>query len=232
MFFISKLIRYSLFLTFLYFITTGVTQLGDYTGLQMLTFYIVFTLIDTTSQMLYREVYRFRPLVISGGFDGVLTKPFPPLLRVLVGGPDFIDLGILLVLMAIFVVLIFSLSPSLVNILLFVVLFICAQILATAFHIFVLGIGIMTFSVDHLVMIYRDFTSLMRIPVDFFSDSLRFLFTFILPLGVMFTFPAKVLMGLLDPSYVLLSVGLSIVSLYLSIKFWGVSLKYYQSASS
>ncbi|MEK9200986.1 MAG: ABC-2 family transporter protein, partial [Patescibacteria group bacterium] len=94
-FFISKSIRYGLFFMFLYFLSSSIGSVGGYTASQMLIFYLVFNLVDTTSQMLFREVYRFRPLVVSGGFDGVLAKPFPPLLRVLIGGPDYIDLSIL-----------------------------------------------------------------------------------------------------------------------------------------
>jgi len=232
MFFTSKLIRYGLFFVFLYFVTRSVGTLGGYTPVQMLTFYLVFNLIDTASQMLYREVYRFRPLVISGQFDWVLVKPFPPLIRVLVGGPDFIDLGILITLLIIFLKAIMSLQPSPISILTFIILFLCALAISTAFHIFVLGLGIITLSVDHLVMVYRDFTSLMRIPVDFFNGSIRFLFTYIIPLGIMFTFPAKALMNLLSITNLLVSISISLLALITSLLFWRYSLKQYQSASS
>ena len=49
-------------------------------------------LIDVISQFLFREVYRFRPLVVSGEFDLVLVKPVSSLFRSLAGGADVIDL--------------------------------------------------------------------------------------------------------------------------------------------
>lgn len=233
MFFVSKFIRYSLFFTFLYFLSSSIGSVGGYTSTQMLMFYLVFSLVDTTGQMLYREVYRFRPLVLNGGFDGVLAKPFPPLVRVLVGGPDYIDMGILVVLISVFTyMLFFVVHPTTAQLFTFLLLFANSLVISTSFHIFVLGIGIMTLSVDHLVMIYRDLSALLRIPIDFFSDSMRALFTFVIPLGVMFTFPAKGLMGLLSWQNLLLSVVISLVALFLSLRFWNYSLKHYQSASS
>lgn len=233
LFTLSKFIRYGLFVLFLYSLFNGLASVGGYTRYQMLLFYLMFNVVDTTSQMLFREVYRFRQLVSSGGFDMVLTKPFSPLIRVLLGGPDMIDLGMLImVLWAIVYILLNSVHPSLEQILLSTFLIFNSLIITAAFHIFVLGIGIMSLSVDHLVMIYRDLTSLARIPVDIFTEPLRFVITFIVPLGIMFTFPAKALFGLLSWQTVGISVFIGFISLFLSIKFWQWSLQYYQSASS
>lgn len=229
-FFISKILRYGLFFMFLYLLSSSLTTLGGFTTIQMLFFYLVFNIIDTLSQMLFREVYRFRPLLVSGGFDMVLTKPYSPLIRVLLGGPDFIDLGILIILFALCVAFLIFLQPEIIAVLLFIILLINSILISAAFHVSVLAIGILTLSVDHLVMIYRDLTSLMRIPVDFFSDFLRALFIFVIPIGVMFTFPVKVLLGLLSPAFILYSVVLSVFLLVLSISFWHFSLRRYSSA--
>jgi len=40
------------------------------------------------AQLLFRDVYRFRPKVVSGDFDLILVKPINPLFRVLLGGAD------------------------------------------------------------------------------------------------------------------------------------------------
>ncbi len=233
LFFVSKFCRYTLFTVALYFLVSNITTIGTFSPNQMLIFYLVFNLIDTAGQMLFREVYSFRPLVVSGSFDLVLAKPSSPLIRVLFGGPDFIDLGILVILVLVIVHLLLNyVHPQTINLLLFIFLIINSLILTAAFHIFVLGLGIITLSVDHLVMIYRDLTGLMRIPVDFFTDPLRTLFTFVIPLGIMLTFPAKSLFGLLDPKFIFISVFIGLLSLFLSLKFWHFALTKYSSASS
>lgn len=225
LFLVSKLLRYGMFLVFLYFLMNGLTSIGGYSKEQILIFYLVFNIIDTLTQLLFREVYYFRPLIVSGNFDMVLVKPFNPLIRVLLGGPDLIDMGVLVILIGV-LMSIHSLD------LYFIFMIINSVLISAAFHILVLSIGILTTSVDHLVMIYRDLTALMRIPVDLFTDPLRSLLTFVIPVGIMFTFPTKVLLGLLSWQMIFVSFVIGVGSLILSIKFWQWSLKSYQSASS
>lgn len=232
-FFVSKLLRYGLFLVFLFLLMNGVKNLGGYTREQIIIFYLIFNIIDTLGQLLFREVYYFRPLVISGNFDMVLTKPFNPLIRVLLGGPDLMDTGVFVILIGMLVYFLSNLVRLDSFLIFYFVLMIINSLLITAaFHISVLAIGILTLSVDHLIMIYRDLSSLMRIPVDIFTNPLRTLLTFIIPIGIMFTFPAKVLFGLLSWQLILISFLFGVVSLFLSLKFWNYSLRQYQSASS
>jgi ABC-2 type transport system permease protein len=232
-FLVSKVVRYGMFLFFMFALFNGLNIVAGYTPYQILLFYLVFNLIDTTAQLLFREVYRFRPLVVSGGFDMVLAKPLNPLIRVLIGGPDLIDLGMLIIILgAIIYVSSNYLHPSGVEILVFTIMVFNSLLLSAALHIIVLAIGVLTLSVDHIVMIYRDLTSLMRIPVDLFTNPLRSFLTFIIPLGIMFTFPAKFLFGLLAWPYLLLAFAFGVTFFYLAIKFWNFSLKHYQSAGS
>lgn len=228
----SKLIRYGLFIFFLYSLFNGLSSVGGYTRYQMLFFYLMFNIVDTTSQMMFREVYRFRQLVTTGGFDMVLVKPFSPLVRVLLGGPDMIDLVMIaIILAATFYVGKNYIHPSFGQVAISSLMVINSLIITATFHIIVLSIGILTLSIDHLVMIYRDLTALARIPVDIFTEPLRFIITFVIPLGIMFTFPAKALFGLISWQLILISFVIGVGSLVLSIKFWQWSLKSYQSAS-
>lgn len=232
-FLISKIIRYFMFAFFLYSLFSGIAVLGGYTRPQILIFYLIFNLIDTSSQLLFREVYRFRALVVSGGLDLVLAKPINPLIRCLLGGPDFIDTGmlILLIVSSIYVT-VTSIHPSFLSVLISLVMLVNSLLISTAFYICILALGIITFSVDHLVMIYRDLGALARIPIDLITNPLRSILTFVIPIGIMFTFPAKVLFGLLSWQMVILSFIFGVLSLYLSLKFWHYSLRQYQSASS
>lgn len=232
-FMLGKILRIALFLVFLNFLFSGAKDLAGYSKEQIIFFYLSFNLVDTLSQMLFREVYRFRPLVVSGSLDFVLLKPLNPLVRVLLGGGDVMDLMMLILLLVVtvwFGISYITLEP--LHWFFYVFMVLTGLVIASALHIFVLGIGVVTTAVDHLIMIYRDFTSMLRIPVDLYIEPIRSLLTFIIPLGIMITFPAKALMGLLRPEFLLVSVFLAVVLLYLSIIFWNWSLKRYQSASS
>jgi len=91
-FFLGKILRFLLFIAFIYFLVLNTGSLAGYSAKQVVFFFLTFNLVDILGQFLYREVYRFRPLLVSGDFDLILVKPFRPLFRVLMGGSDPIDL--------------------------------------------------------------------------------------------------------------------------------------------
>lgn len=230
---LGKIIRVILFLVFLGFLFKGANGIAGYSRTQIIFFYLSFNLTDTLAQLFYREVYRFRQLVVSGSLDYVLVKPLNPLIRVLMGGGDVLDLIMLCLLLTITAVFaVQNLTITFGSLTIYLALLANGFLIATAFHILVLGIGIMTTSVDHLTMIYRDMTSMMRIPVDLYIEPIRFLLTFILPLGIMITFPAKAFLGILSWQLILLSLAFGLVSFTLSLKYWNYAVKRYSSASS
>lgn len=231
-FLVGKLIRFFFFFSFLFLITEGATQIAGYATNQIIFFFLTFNLIDTISQFFFREVYRFRSLVQSGDFDLILVKPVNSLFRVLLGGADMIDLIVIPFLL--WAVYYFGalLSPTNTEVISYIVLVLNGLMIATAFHIVVLGMAIMTMEIDHAIMIYRDFTALGRFPVDVYREPLRGFLTFLIPLGVMVTLPAKALMGLVSPLGILMSLIFGVFSLFLSFKFWNFAIKKYTSASS
>ena len=229
----GKILKILLFFIFLMFLFQGAKSLAGYNRNQIVFFYLSFNLIDTFGQLFFREVYRFRQMVVKGTFDFYLLKPMNPLVRILLGGTDLMDLMmlILLIFCTVGFAIVSNLVVSPIYWGLYLILIVNGLLIAAAFHIFVLGFGILTTSVDHLIMIYRDFGGMLRIPVDLYIEPIRFLLTFILPLGIMITFPAKALMGILPTHLIIISFTISFVSLFIAIIFWNFSLKRYTSAS-
>lgn len=231
-FLIGKIIRFVFFGAFIIFLLKSTKTLAGYNLNEALFFYLTFFLIDATSQFLFREVYRFRPYIISGSFDLILLKPMSPLFRVLMGGADAIDLITLPPL--IYLVFHFGslLSPSALNTAFYVLLVLNGLLLATAFHIAALALGIITLEIDNTVMIFRDLESLARFPIDIYRQPLQGILTYLVPIGLMITIPAKALMGLISLQGVLASLGLGVIAVFISLKFWNFALTKYTSASS
>ncbi len=231
-FLVGKLMRFFLFFVFLILITQGAQNIAGYSTNQIVFFFLTFNLVDVVGQFLFREVYRFRNLLISGDFDLILVKPVNSLFRVLMGGADFIDL--ITIPPLIWGVYYFgqTLNPSASEIVMFVILIINGILIATAFHIVVVSLAIITLEIDHSIMIYRDLTSLGRFPVDIYREPLRGLLTYLIPVGLMVTIPARALMGMVTPPAVLLSLFFGLFCVILSVRFWDVALKKYTSASS
>lgn len=232
-FILGKVIRFVFFFLLLVIIVQKTKALVGYTFNQVIFFFLTFNLIDITAQFLFREVYRFRPLIVSGDFDLVLVKPIHPLLRVLLGGADVLDLITLVPLIWLIFYFGQGLGPfSLGMVLLYIALIGNAFLIATAFHIAVLAFGILTTAVDHTIMIYRDLTSMGKIPIDFYNQFIRALLTFVIPVGLMMTAPAKALMGLVSWQTIVYAFFIGMLLFWASVRFWDWSLKHYSSASS
>src|SRR5258706_1525205 len=231
-FLVGKILRFSLFIGFLYFLIQGTNGLAGYTGNQAIFFFLIFNVVDVLSQFFFSEVYRFRPKIVSGDFDLTLVKPANALFVSLLGGADIVDLVTFPPLLIATWLVASLLHPSLLGVFYFLLLMINGFLIAAAFHIVVLAMGIITLEIDHTIMIYRDLTSFGRFPVDIYKQPLQGLLTYLIPVGIMITFPAKALMGLVSPGGVFLSLLVGVTAILLSFRFWNFALKKYASASS
>lgn len=230
---LGKILRFGLMLGFIWVLFSQTNKLADYGVIQFSFFFLTYTVIDTVTQLFFREVYRFRPMVVSGDFDLILVKPMNPLFRALAGGADPLDLLMLIPYIAILMYVAGRLGTvSVLHVILYLLLIANGLLIATAFHILVLALAIVTTEIDHAVMIYRDLTSMGRVPVDIYREPMRTIITFIIPVGVMMTVPAKAFLGLLTPWVIIVSFMLGIVFFLICLRLWKVALTKYASASS
>ncbi len=232
LFLVGKLFRFVFFFLFIYFLIKGANGLAGYNTNQTLFFFLTFVFIDTVAQFLFREVYRFRSYLVSGDFDLMLVKPVNVLFRVLLGGADVIDLTTLPIFLFALVWIGRLLDPSIYEVILYLFMVVNGLLISAAFHIAVLAFGIITLEVDHIVMVYRDLTSLARFPIDIYKEPLRGVLIYLIPVGVMITFPAKVFIGVLSFGWLTFAFALGFILMLLSLKFWNFALKKYTSASS
>lgn len=233
LFVLGKLIRFIFFLLFLIIIVSRTKVIVGYSLWEVILFYATFNIIDVFVQFILREVYRFRWYIVTGDFDFFLTRPLSPLFRSLFGGADPLDIPMIFLslgLVAVSIMNIGNISPPAA--LLYLALVINGLIIALAFHIFVLAIGVLTTEVDNTIWLYRDLTQMGRFPIDIYREPLRSVLTFAVPVGIMVTFPAKALLGILTLPAILISFIVGIGFLWASLIFWRYSLKNYASASS
>lgn len=231
-FFTGKVLRFAFFLGFLFFLVKGSSSIAGYSFNEIVFFFLTFNLVDVLAQFFFREVYRFRHMVVSGNLDYVLIKPVSALFRSLMGGADIIDLITIPPLIYAIIYVGKMLNPTSTQVIFFAFLVLNGLMIAMAFHILVLALAVITLEIDHSIMIYRDITNLGRLPIDIYKEPLKGILTFLIPVGIMITLPAKALMGFVSLSGVLGSLMLGSVLIFLSTKFWNSALKKYTSASS
>ncbi len=228
----GKVFRFVFFFGFLYFLLIGSKSLAGYDTNQAIFFFLTFNIVDVITQFFFREVYKFRPMIVNGDFDLVLIKPISALFRSLMGGADVIDFITIPPLLILTVYIGSLLHPSFIGIIYFLLLLINGFIIATAFHIMVLALAILTTEIDHTIMIYRDLTSLGRLPIDIYKQPLQGFLTYFIPVGIMITLPVKAMIGLTSPGGILLAFFIGVLAMLIALRFWKYALTKYSSASS
>lgn len=229
----GKLIRFFMFAIFIVVLLKNTKSLAGYSLDQTIFFFLSFNLVDILSQLVFREVYRFRQAVVTGTFDFYLTKPISALFRSLMAGPDLIDFITLFPLVAALIYFMNRLQIIQVPaILIYCLLVGVAFVIALSFHILVLALAVVTTEIDHAIMMYRDVVGMGRFPIDIYVEPLRFILTFIIPVGIMMSFPAQSFLGILSPVPIIYSIIFALSLFYISLRVWDWSLKKYSSASS
>lgn len=232
-FLLAKILRFSIFTLFIVILLSKTNVIAGYTLNQTLLFFLSFNLVDIITQLVFREVYRFRGQIISGNFDFYLIKPISPLFRSLFGGPDIIDFFTLIPLS--FAIIYFILQNgniSLYSILLYIFLIFTGFFISMSFHILVLSLAIITTEIDHTIMLYRDVMGMGRMPVDIYKEPIRGLLTFVIPVGIMMSFPAKALLNIIDYFSIFYALTFTAMIFFLSLLVWNYALTKYSSASS
>jgi ABC-2 type transport system permease protein len=84
--------------------------------------------------------------------------------------------------------------------------------------------------VDNLTHLFSAIFDAARWPVSVFRGLVRFVFTFIIPLALMTTYPAQALLGTLAPSTLVATLGGAAIALALSRFVWLASIAKYTSA--
>lgn len=233
-FIIGKAIRLAMSLVFLFLIRNQVSNFQGYTTDELIVFFLVYLLLDSLGQTLYRGVYEFSSSIRDGNFDFDLIRPVNPLFRTLLGKPDINDTLFLLPVLGIsgWILSTLNLNITLSSTILFGLLFINSWLLVTALHILIMAAGILLVEVDGLLWLYRDLSRLGRFPVTIYLELMRFALFFLVPIGFMITIPAEVLVNA-QPSYSILLTSIIGVGFFIaSLRIWAHAVRQYSSASS
>lgn len=234
LFLVGKGLRFAMMLFFLLIVHQNVRTFAGYTTDQVIVFFLTYQLVDLISQIFFRGVYMFSNEVRTGEFDFTLIKPLNPLFKSLTGRPDINDTLFLIPTVVVTLVIIsqLQLEISLLSIGWYLLLLINSLVIATALHILVLVVAILTTEVDGIIWLYRDLIRLGQFPTTIYPEILRFALLFIIPVGAMITIPAEALMSISPLVRTLGAFAISGAILVVSLLLWNWSLKRYSSASS
>jgi len=234
LFVIGKLFNYIFSIITIYAIFSQVSSVKGYSLSQAIIIVLVFNFIDSFTQFFFRSLYFFRPILIRGDFDLDLLKPLPSFFRPIFSAPDFLDapLIIIQIFTLIYFIFNFQVPISLPTLILSLAILTNGVILAFAIHLIIAAFAILTSEIDNLVMIYRSLGRAAIVPTDIYGRIFNFILSYIVPITIIMTVPAKAILGILTLEGVVYSFAFGSSFFAFSLRFWQFSLKRYTSASS
>lgn len=120
--------------------------------------------------------------------------------------------------------------PALSQITLAVLLLLCSATILYGIWTVVMSLAFVFVKVDNLSYLFSSIFDAARWPSPVFRGVLAFVFTFVLPLTVMTTFPALALLGRITPAQVALAPMAAALSLGIARLVWLRSIRHYSSA--
>jgi ABC-2 type transport system permease protein len=122
--------------------------------------------------------------------------------------------------------------PSASGIALAAALFVSALLVLYALWILVVSAAFWVVRLDNLAFLFSSLLDFARWPVGIFRGAWRFVFTFVIPLGLMTTYPAEALLGTLDTTTACASLAGAVGFATLARVVWTRAIGRYTSASS
>ncbi|GAB4026002.1 MAG: hypothetical protein Fur0011_0280 [Candidatus Microgenomates bacterium] len=234
LFILGKVFRLSTAFLLVYLVVGRAKLISGYNLEQAILILSLFNFFSTLTQLFMRGVYIFRQKVVDGSFDFYLLNPLSELFYGLFSYTDPMDLFLIIPYGGIVVWAWLGAGYS-ITLPLLLILFLAlmsAFIMAIAWHIIILGIGIRYLEVDNTIMLYRDLERLGAMPVSMYGKWGSGVLTYLFPFGLMATVPANLIFGLANPYYLVGFGLLSLIQLKIALWYWKKSLLTYSSASS
>ncbi|HEY0480900.1 MAG TPA: ABC-2 family transporter protein [Kofleriaceae bacterium] len=171
----------------------------------------------------------------SGSFDYVLLKPIDA--QAMISASHYEPWRVFDLLGAIAIVIYAFAQPgapplSLPHLALGIALFVAGVLAAYALWILCAAASFWVVRLDNLMYLLGAIFDIARWPVDIFRGGWRFVFTFVIPVAVMTTFPAEGLLGRLHAGKIAAIFGGTLALLALSRLVWRTAIRSYTSASS
>jgi ABC-2 type transport system permease protein len=170
----------------------------------------------------------------SGAFDYVLLKPVDAQFQISAGSFQpwkILDL-VAAVALAIIAFVKRGYGPDVGDVALGIVMFGAGVAAMYALWIACAAASFWVVRLDNLVYLLSAIFDIGRWPIQVLPGMWRILFTFVIPVAIMTTYPAMALLGRLDTPTALVTLGAALVMLALARLLWRAAIRNYTSASS
>ena len=232
-FLLGKIIRLTFFFAYIVAIFKHTDRLAGFSLAETALFFLTFNIVDITAMVFFRGVYSARHVVEDGDLDYYLIQPVSALFRIAAGNVDFMDVASMVPVLLLMAMTWTGLGPiGPLGVFFYLVLVVNGIVIALAMHVFVAALAVRTQELENTIWIYRDLMFLGKFPVDIYAAPLKWALIVLIPIGVMTTFPAKALLGILAARWIAYSLALGGATMAGSLLFWNDAIRRYTSVSS
>jgi ABC-2 type transport system permease protein len=213
-----------------------VVTIGDWNHAQALVIIATSALIDGLSWMTVRTIIRIDTRIRNGQFDFFLIRPVDAQILATIRQIDLEDISRVIFGLALLVYAVRMQDLSLVSLLptipLYVIMIFNALVVFYSFLVIIKSIAFWTVQTERLSELTFTFIDTTYYPMDIFRRLGRVVLTLVIPVAVIATFPARVLLGRDIVPLFILSCLVALLFALVSRKIWNISLRRYSSASS
>jgi ABC-2 type transport system permease protein len=125
-----------------------------------------------------------------------------------------------------------GLAPSIADISAYALLIACAVVTFYGLWFASVTLALWSGRINNIAYLILPIADMGRMPSDIYRGIFRVFFTFILPVALISTVPARALLGAFDPFMLIYALSASALTVLFSRWFWLFSLRRYSSASS
>ncbi len=216
-------------------IFSNTTTLGGWGLGELIALLGVFRLVNTLMiALIWPNTEKFNQSIRDGSMDYTILQPVNSMFLVTFSRITvwrIWDLVLAVILIVVGINMAGDITTPL-NILTFILLAITGTLIIYSLWIVLIALTFWFTKFDNNVTILQALLDAGRYPSTVYPVWLRVIVTFVIPIAVATTIPLQALRGELEPSRILLFIGVSIISFWIATKVWKLGLKQYSGASS
>ena len=216
-------------------IFSNTTTLGGWGLGELIALLGVFRLVNTLMiALIWPNTEKFNQSIRDGSMDYTILQPVNSMFLVTFSRITvwrIWDLVLAVILIVVGINMAGDITTPL-NILTFILLAITGTLIIYSLWIVLIAMTFWFTKFDNNVTILQALLDAGRYPSTVYPVWLRVIVTFVIPIAVATTIPLQALRSELEPSRILLFIGVSIISFWIATKVWKLGLKQYSGASS
>jgi ABC-2 type transport system permease protein len=217
----------------MYLIYSNNLSFPGWTFGQVLFMMGTFSLVTGLDHFWFESIaWKSSELIMSGRFDAYLIRPIKPLKYLCLSNPDIDALaevvtGLAIILYSIYT---FNIQITAISFLMYIIIIFAAILFLGSLNIFTASLNFIFVKAHSIMDFFYEIKLFGRYPLNIFGNIGYFIFTFIIPVGMIAFYPSQAILGRANWNIVFSSIITAVIFFGASLLAWNAAIKKYTSA--